>query len=74
MIMTTLKQQDDQCNKFTETLECTKVWIDLISSLCLVFTVHKTDNPLQALKDYTQLNYKMYMFEVMQWIISIFLT
>ena len=74
MIMTTLKQQIDQCNKFTEPHECTKVQIDLISSLCLVFTADITDNPLQALKDYTWLNYKIYMFELMQWIISTFLT
>ena len=69
MIMTTLKEQIDQCNKFIEPHEYAKVWIDFISNLCLVFTADITDNPLQALKDYTWLNYKMYMFELMQWII-----
>ena len=67
-VMTTLKQQIDQCNSFTEHHEYTnyKLWIDLMSSLCLVFTTDITDNPLQPLKDYSWLNFKMYMFELMQ--------
>ena len=37
-----------------------------MSSLCLVFTTDITANPLQPLKDYSWLNFKMYMFELMQ--------
>ena len=49
------EQQIDQRNNFTEPHEYTnyKLWIDLISSSCLVFTADITDNPLQALKDMT---------------------
>ena len=71
-MVTTLQQCIDQFHNFTESHEYTKLWIDLISSSCMVFTTHRTDDAPEAMKDYSWLNFKMYMFELMQWTISLF--
>ena len=65
MMVTTLKPYIDQFNNFTEPHEYTKLWIDLISILCLVVPADITGNPLQTLKDYSWLNLKIYMFELL---------
>ena len=71
-MVTTLQECIDQFHNLTESHEYTKLWIDLISSTCLVFTTDRTDDPPQTLKDYSWLNFKMYIFELMQCIITIF--
>ena len=68
----TLQECTDQFHDLMESHEYTRLWIDLISSSCLVTTADKVNDPPQPLKDYTWLNFKMYMFELMQWIMVIF--
>ena len=71
-MVTTLQQCIDQFHNLTESHDHTKLWIDLISGSCLVFTTDRTDDPPQASEDYSWLNFKMYIFELMQWITAMF--
>lgn len=51
--------------------EYTKLWIDLLSNSCLVISAHRvTDEPRAY--PFTWLNFKMHIFEIMQWITSVF--
>ena len=51
--------------------EYTKMWFDLLSNSCLVISAHRvTDDP--QLYPLAWLNFKMHIFEVMQWIMSLF--
>ena len=68
----TLQECIDQFHDITESHEYTRLWIDLISSSCLVVSADKVSDPPQPSKDYTWLNFKMYVFELMQWIMAIF--
>ena len=68
----TLQKCIDQLHNMMESHEYTRLWIDLISSSCLVITADKVSDPPQPSKDYTWLNLKMYVFELMQWIMAIF--
>ena len=68
----TLEECIDQYHNLTESHEYSRLWIDLISSSCLVITADRVTDPPQPSKDYTWLNVKMYMFELMQWIMAIY--
>ena len=68
----TLQECTDQFHDLMESHEYTRLWVDLISSSCLVITANKVNDPPQPSKDYTWLNFKMYVFELMQWIMAIF--
>ena len=70
-MVSTLQQCINQFHDLTKSHEYTKFWIDLISSSCLVFTADRTDAPPEATKDYSWLNFKMYVFELMQWTMSV---
>ena len=69
---TTLQQCINQFDDLMESHEYTRLWIDLISSTCLVIIADKVSDPPQNGKDFSWLNFKMYIFELMQWIITIF--
>ena len=68
----TLQECIDQYHDISQSHEYTRLWIDLISSSCLVVTADKVSDPPQPSKDYTWLNFKMYVFELMQWIMAIY--
>ena len=68
----TLQECTDQFHDLMESHEYTRLWIDLISSSCLVITADKVNDPPQPSKGYTWLNFKMHVFEIMQWIMVIF--
>ena len=68
----TLQECIDQYHDITQSHEYTRLWIDLISSSCLVITADKVSDPPQPSKDYTWLNFKMCVFELMQWIMAIY--
>ena len=68
----TLQECIDQYHDITQSHEYTRLWIDLISSSCLVITADKVSDPPQPSKDYTWLSFKMYVFELMQWIMAIY--
>ena len=69
--VTTLQECIDQFDDLMESHEYTKLWIDLISSSCLVIMADRVSDPPQTPKDYSWLNFKMYIFELMQWLMSI---
>ena len=68
----TLEECNDQYYDLMESHEYTRLWIDLISSSCLVIMADKVSDSPQPSKDYTWLNFKMYVFELMQWIMAFF--
>jgi len=68
----TLQECIDQFNDLMESHEYTRLWIDLISNSCLVIMADRVSHPPQNLKDFSWLNAKMYIFELMQWIITVF--
>ena len=71
--VTTFQECIDQFDDLMESHEHTRLWIDLISSSCFVVTQNRvSDMPAQNLRDFTWLNFKMYIYELMQWFISIF--
>ena len=70
--VTTLQQCINQFDRLFESHEYTRLWIDLISNSCLVIMADKVNDPPQNNKDFSWLNFKMYNFEVMQWITTIF--
>ena len=66
-----LKQCISEYHDLTTRHEYTKMWINLLSNSCLVISAHKvTDDP--QLYPLAWLNFKMHIFEVMQWIMSLF--
>ena len=71
-IVMTLQECIDQYHNLTESHEYSRLWIDLITSSCLVITADRVTDPPQPSKDYTWLNVKMYMFELMQWIMAFY--
>ena len=70
--VTTLQQCIDQMDDLMTSHEHTRLWIDLISSSCLVVTADRVSDPPQNLKDYSWPNFKMYIYELMQWMVAIF--
>ena len=71
--VTTFQECIDQFDDLMESHEHTRLWIDLISSSCFIVTADRvSDMPAQNLRDFTWLNFKMYIYEMMQWFISIF--
>ena len=66
-----LKQCISQYYDLSTKHEYTKMWFDLLSNSCLVMSAHRvTEDP--QLYPLTWLNFKMHIFEVMQWIMSLF--
>ena len=68
----TMNECIDHLDDVMKSHEYSRLWIDLISNSCLVVSADKVMDPPQPLKDYTWLNFKMYVFEFMQWIMSFF--
>ena len=68
----TLQQCINQFDDLMASHEHTRLWIDLISSSCLVVTANRVSDPPQNIKDFTWPNFKMYLYELMQWIVAIF--
>ena len=53
----TLQECIDQYHDIIESHEYSRLWIDLITSSCLVITADKVSDPPQPSKDYTWLNF-----------------
>ena len=73
--VTTVKTLDeciDQLDNIMRSHDYSRLWIDLISSSCLVVSADKVKDTPQPAKDYTWLNFKTHIFEVMQWVMSFF--
>ena len=69
---TTLQECINQLDDLMTSHEYTRLWIDLISSSCLVVTADRVSDPPQNLRDFAWSNFKMYLYELMQWITSVF--
>lgn len=66
-----LKECISQYHDLSTKHEYTKMWFDLLSNSCLVISAHRvTEGP--QLYPLTWLNFKMHIFEVIQWIMSLF--
>ena len=71
--VTTFQECVDQFDNLMKSHEHTRLWIDLISSSCLVTTADRvSDIPAQNLRDFSWSNFKMYIYEMMQWFMSVF--
>ena len=56
-IVMTLQECIDQYHDIIESHEYSRLWIDLITSSCLVITADRVSDPPQPSKDYTWLNF-----------------
>ena len=69
----TLQECIDQLHNITESHEYARFWINMISNSCLIITADRISDHLQtSAEDYTWLNFKMHIFELMQWIVTMF--